>query len=250
VYQPVELPQFHLAADWSSIRLSQGIENLGINDLLASCYDNPQFSSGGACSSFQRLTATQLADNPTRVAGDIANGYTTGFINTASLQFTGLIASTDYGFDVRDIVSAWTNGGSFRVGTKVFYRDKYILIADPGDAAVNQVGNAGFPRYTGQFNLFYSRNALDAMLQALWTGAVKNDQTLGTDVIPAIYNDVGSYWKFNATLGWQFLEHLHAQLVVNNLFDKRPSIAQVLAESYGTYDLIGRSYLLEFSGRF
>jgi iron complex outermembrane recepter protein len=249
VYQPVDLPRFHLAADWSNIHLLDGIENLGIDALLATCYDNPQYPNA-ACTNFARLTAAQVAGNPSRVAGDIANGYTTGYINTASLQFTGLITSTDYTVDVRDIVRAWTNGGSIRFGTKLFYRDKYLLLAEPGDAAINQVGNAGLPRFAGQFNFFYTRKAFDALLQALWTGPVKLDQTVGPDVIPSVYNDIGSYWKFNLTLGWEFFDHLHAQLVVNNLFDKRPTVAEVLSENYGTYDLIGRSYMVRISGRF
>ncbi|HEY6925807.1 MAG TPA: TonB-dependent receptor [Steroidobacteraceae bacterium] len=249
VYQPTELPKLHVAVDWSNIHLLGGIENLGINELLASCYDNPQFPNN-ACASFQRLNASQLASNPTRVVADIANGYATGYINTASLQFTGLIAAADYGFDFGDLVSSWKNAGSLRFGTKLFYRDKYILTANPGDAAVNRVGDVGLPRYAGQFNFFYTLKAFDAMLQALWTSAVKVDQTLGPDVIPAVYNDIGNYWKFNATLGYTFFDHVHAQLVVNNLFDKRPTVAEMLSENYGTYDIIGRSYMLEISGRF
>jgi iron complex outermembrane recepter protein len=249
VYQPVALPRFHLAADWSNIHLLDGIENLGIGGLVDSCYDNPQYPNS-ACTAFQRLTAAQVAGNPTRVVGDIADGYLTQYVNTSSLQFSGLITSTDYTFDIRDVVPAWTNGGSLRLGTKLFYRDKYVLVTEPGAAAVNQVGNAGLPRFAGQFNFFYNRKAFDALLQALWTGPVKLDQTVGPDVIPNVYNDISSYWKFNLTLGWELFDHVHAQLVVNNLFDKRPTVAEVLSENYGTYDIIGRSYLVRISGRF
>src|SRR6185312_11075574 len=115
VYQPVDWPRFHFAADWSNIHLLDGIENLGITELLDSCYDNPQYPTA-ACTNFQRLTAGQVAGNASRVAGDIANGYTTGYFNTASLQFSGLITSTDYGFDIGDVAPAWSNAGSVRFG--------------------------------------------------------------------------------------------------------------------------------------
>src|SRR5581483_2659284 len=185
VYQPVELPRFHLAADWSNIHLLDGIENLGIANLIAACYDNPQYPNP-ACANFQRLTPAQTAGNDARVPGDIADGFVTPYVNTASLQFSGLITSTDYTFDV----PAWTGGGSLRVGSKLFYREKYVLLAQPGDTVLNQVGNAGLPRFAGQFNFFYSRDAFDALLQALWTGPVKYDKNAGPEVIQSVYNDI------------------------------------------------------------
>jgi iron complex outermembrane recepter protein len=250
VYQPVMLPRLRLAVDWSDIHLTGGIESLGIQQLLADCYDSPQYPNATGCANFQRLTSAELAANPTRVAGDIANGYTSGYINTSSLRFTGAILASELGFDVQDLVPSWRNAGSFRVGTKLFYRDKYELEADVSAPVVNQVGSAGFPRYTGQFNFNYSYRRFDALLQALWTSAVKVDPTLGSDVLPDIYNDIAGYWKFNGTLGVQIGDKFHAQLAVSNLFDKKVTVAELLTAQYGTYDVIGRSYALLLSAKF
>jgi iron complex outermembrane receptor protein len=250
VYQPAELPKFRISADWSDIHLTDGIESLSISSLVASCYDNPQFPNASSCADFRRLTPAELASNPARVAGDVADGYTSGYVNTSSLRFTGLIVATELGFDVQDLVSSWKNSGAIRVGTKLFYRGKYELETDVGAPVVNQVGSASFPRFSDQLNLYYTVNRFDALLQALWTSAVKVHQTLGSDAIPDVYNNISGYWKFNGTLGVEFLDNFHAQLVVNNVFNKKPTVAELLSSNFGTYDIIGRSYSLLVSAKF
>jgi outer membrane receptor protein involved in Fe transport len=250
VYQPVLLPRFRLAVDWSDIHLTGGIESLSIQGLIADCYDSAQFPNSASCASFRRLSSADLASNPARVAGDVANGYSSGYVNTSSLRFTGAIVASELGFDVHDIVSSWQNAGSLRIGTKLFYRNKYELEANAGALVVNQVGTAGFPRYTGQLNLNYTYRRFETLLQALWTSSVKLDPNLTSDTLPDIYNDIPGYWRFNGTLGVQIGDKFHAQLAVNNLFNKKVTVAELLTAQYGGYDVIGRTYALLVSARF
>src|SRR6185503_14863347 len=83
VYQPTAAPNFHIAVDWSNIALTKGIQSLDIDSLLATCYDSVNFPNDATCSTFHRLTAAEAAAQPgaSRIAGDIANGYRTGYIN-------------------------------------------------------------------------------------------------------------------------------------------------------------------------
>src|SRR3546814_20797024 len=55
------IPGFRLAADWTDIRLTGGIENLDIDATLASCYDSADFPNNAACGAFRRLTAPDIA---------------------------------------------------------------------------------------------------------------------------------------------------------------------------------------------
>ncbi len=100
VYQPVALPRLRMALDWSNIELEGGIENLGIGAQMAACYDSPDFPNLPACGSFRRLTAAEAAaqPGPTRVAGDVADGFRTGYINTSSIEFAGAILEAAYDF--------------------------------------------------------------------------------------------------------------------------------------------------------
>jgi iron complex outermembrane recepter protein len=253
VYQPAEAPRFHAAMDWSDIKLKDAIEPVDINSLLEACYDSTDYPNSPICHQFSRLNGSQAGpgtSNPARVAGDIANGYTSGYANLASIEMTGLIASAEYSFDVRDMVSAWQNGGSLHFGSKLFFRDKYIVLDDPTQPIVNDVGQVGFPRYAGQFNLGYDRQRLYFLLQALWTSAVRNNVTYDNTVLSDHFNDIGNYWKFNGTVGFKFSDHVKAQLVVNNLFDRRLTDAELYSANYATYDLFGRSYLFRISGSF
>lgn len=255
VYQPRILPRFRLSADWSDIKLEGGIQSLSINQMLTACYDSPNYPNDPACqaSVFQRLNAGQVgagSPNPTRVAGDIANGYNTGFINTASLEFAGLIVASEYGFDLSSLNSGWADAGSLRFGAKVFYTDKYDTVAFPGQPVIHSKGNVGTPEFSGQFSADWTWKNLDVYLQGLWTSSTKIDNTLDNATLSDHFNNVGSYWKFNGSVGYQVTPEVRAQVTVNNIFDKKLSDAQLFSGSYGTYDLIGRRYVFSLTATF
>jgi outer membrane receptor protein involved in Fe transport len=255
VYQPTVAPRFRFAADWSHIKLEGGIESLSINQVLGACYDSPNFPNSPECdpSVFRRLTASEVGpgtDNPTRIAGDIANGYNTGFINTSSLEFAGLIVVADYGFDLGQLNGAWDNAGDIRLSAKMFYTGQYDTVSFPGQPVFDSVGNVGTPRYSAQFSVNYTRDKFDLYLQTLWTSSTKNDTTLDNTTLEDHFNNVPAYWRFNASVGYQITKQVSARFTVNNLFDTGLSDSQLLSQSFGTYDLIGRSYLFNLSASF
>jgi outer membrane receptor protein involved in Fe transport len=250
VYQPEAVTSFRLAADWSHIRLTGGIESLGIGTLIASCYDSPDFPNSAACASFSRLSADEVgpgSDNPVRVTGDIANGYNSGYINSASLEFAGLIVAAEYSFELASLLPA---SGEMLLSAKAFNNRRYDFQTTPVSPVSSSVGSVGLPDWSGQLNVGYGRERFDVYLQALYTGSAKVSLLATSEDIPDADNLVGSYWKFNATLGFGVTERLKAQLAVNNVFDKEPSRAALYSGSFGTYDLIGRRYLLSLTGEF
>ena len=91
---------------------------------------------------------------------------------------------------------------------------------------------------------------IDVLGQALWTSAVKNDNTIDNSILLDHFNNVPSYWRFNATVGYQITPQVRAQVTVNNLFDKQPNDAQLFSGNFGTYDLIGRRYLVSVTTTF
>lgn len=240
VYQPATIQNLRIAIDWSEIELTGGIESLAIGTLINACYDSPDFPNLAACDAFRRLPAGETGPgsaNPVRVTGDIADGYRSGYVNVASIEFAGLIVAAEYGFEFLDF-------GTMQLGAKLFHNDTFIVRTTDSSPAVNDVGSVGLPDWSGQFNVGYTRERFEFALQALWTDAVKNDLLAGTDLLAASENDVDSYWRFNATAGFSFDEQFRLQLVVNNLFDEEPSQAALFSGSYGTYDLLGRRFLV------
>ncbi len=255
VYQPSLLPGFKFSADWSSINLTGGIQNLSINQVLDACYDSPNYPNDPACSAtrFMRLPAANAGAgtaNPVRVAGDIANGYSTGYINTSSIKFSGLIVTGEYAFNLGDLNDDWASAGGVNLGAKMFYTGRYDTVSFEGQNVLHLKGNVGTPAFSSQFNVDYAWDKLDVMVQGILISAVKNNTTLDSSVLSDHWNDVPAYWKFNGSVGYQITPELRGQLAVSNLLDRKLTDSQLYSDSYSTYDLIGRSFMISVTANY
>jgi outer membrane receptor protein involved in Fe transport len=247
VYSPPAIPRFNLALDWSHIDLTDGIQLLSINTVLSTCYDSTNYPANPACSQFRRLTPQQAAGT-IRVAGDIAAGYVTGYFNTSELVYSGLIASADYAFDVRDVVSAWSDGGSISLSAKLIYTGNYDQTQFVGGPIVSGVGTIGLPHWRAQVNANYAWHDFDGGVQVLWTGAVVSDKTATPEVVSDFR--ISPYTLVNANVGWQFTPNLRAQVSVQNLFDTAMPEVAIATRAFSTYDPLGRRYLFKLSAKF
>ena len=249
VYQPTAIPGLRLAADWSEIKLTGGIQRLAIGNLLEACYDSPNFPNEPSCAAFRRLSASEVgpgSTHPIRIAGDIADGYNSGYVNVASIKFAGLIMSAEYGF----ALSQNPEAGRLQFGAKLFHNNRYDVKTSAAAVPVNSVGSSATPKWSGQFNTAYMTDRLDLSLQALWTGPAKNNLLLDSEDVPDADNLIGTYWRFNATVGVRVDERFRVQVAVTNLFDRKPTQAQLNSQNYGRYDLLGRRYLLTMTAGF
>lgn len=245
VYQPRMIPGLRLAVDLSRIELTGGIQSLGIGTLIAACYDSANFPNEPACDSFRRLAAGEVGAgtaNPTRVTGDIANGYRSGYVNVSSLDFEGIIFLAEYGFNVGNLTGG-QGPGRVQFSAKGLHNRTFIQQTTAGSPRENQVGSVGLPDWSAQFNASYADDHFDLLVQALWTGSVLNDINATSEDIEDRFNRVDDYWRWNLTVGFRIRDNYRVQFVVNNLFDNRPSDAQLLSGTYGIYDLLGRRFL-------
>ena len=253
VYQPPAIPGFRLAADWTDVRLLGGIENLDVNSLMASCYDSASYPANDACGNFRRLTAADIASgNGTggaqRNPGDIANGFKTGFVNTSTLHFAGLIVAADYSFDISGLVPGAGGRSSMRLGTKLFYTDTFEQVLFDGQPITQAAGTVGVPKWRVQGNVGATLGEVDLDVQVLWRDKTKFslDQTIEDTPI----NDVGAYALVNGTIGFNVDDRFRLQLIVNNIFDRDIPYAALARRSFGSFDFLGRAYLLTASASF
>jgi iron complex outermembrane receptor protein len=245
VYQPPRIPGLRLAVDLSHIDLTGGIQSLGIGTLIAACYDSANFPNEPACESFRRLESTEVgagSANPTRVTADIANGYRSGYFNVSSLEFEGIIVLAEYGFNVGNLTGG-QGPGRIQFGAKGLNNRTYIVQTTASSPRENQVGSVGLPEWSAQLNASYADDRFDVLVQALWTDSVLNDINATSEDIEDRFNRVDDYWRWNLTVGFRIRDNYRLQFVVNNLFDTRPSDAQLFSGSYGTYDLLGRRFI-------
>src|SRR3546814_19332610 len=91
------------------------------------------------------LTAADIASGngtggAAREVGDIANGFATGFVNTSTLHFAGLIIAADYSLDIGGIAPNSDGRNMMRFGTKVFYTDRYDQQSFAGEPVTEAAG--------------------------------------------------------------------------------------------------------------
>lgn len=250
VYQPAWVTGLRMAFDWSDITLKDGIQTQGVNALLQACYDSSNYPNEQACQAFSRLTAAQAAaqPGPLRVAGDVANGFQSGFYNTSSLHFSGLIGAVEYGFDLNRLLGASGDVGRINLSARVFYTHKYETQALPGSPVVDQTGTMAVPDLSGNFSVGYVRGPLDLNVQMLWRDAVQLDPLATYEQTPV--NDIDAYATFNGTVGYRFGERVRAQFVVRNIFDEDVPYAAQVTRSFGAYDPLGRRYVFTLTATY
>jgi outer membrane receptor protein involved in Fe transport len=245
VYQPVDFQHFRFSADWSHISLKNGIELLGIDDILDSCYDSTSYPNA-ACSRFSRLTAGQVSGP--RKTGDIAAGFHQGYINTASIDFSGLSVAAHYNSPLSDIVSGWNDAGSVDLGGSIFYRNRFDEVDIAGEAVTHESGTIGLPEYQARLNLGYSWHNVDTEWQIRYTSPVVIDHTATIEDYPNYR--IPAYTLVIATLGYRITDQLRAQFVVNNVFGNGvPQVAQGQRAFY-PYNPIGRTFQFRLTAHF
>ncbi len=242
VFQPVAWPNFRMAIDWTDIKLDGGIQVIGIERSVENCYDSNSFPNA-ACGDFTRYTAADIAalppTFPSRQVGDLANGFTQTYVNLSTINFEGLIVSTEAVFDA--------GPGALSAGTTVFYTAKFEETVFQGDEAIDQAGLRGVPEYAVQFNIGYRWNQLDIDWQTLWKSSVD----VGVDIDPELLtaSRIPSYALHNLTVGYQFSEALRAQLGAVNVLDEEVPF-NALPNGFSGYDPIGRRYFLSLFTHF
>jgi outer membrane receptor protein involved in Fe transport len=237
VYQPVEFPRFRMSLDWNHIKLKDGIVSLGINDILASCYDSSNYPDNDACALFSRLSAAD-AKTP-RVPGDIAPGYRQGFVNSSGADLSGAILTAEY------VQPLPHDAGVLNFSGSVFYRNHYDVVDFEGGSETHAAGTVAYPKVQATVRAGYSWRRFETMWQARWTSGTVIDNTATIEDYPAYF--IHPYTLVSATFGYKFTPGVSLKLIVNNIFDKKLPYVALEQRAFSLYDPIGRTYMLRFS---
>ena len=160
------------------------------------------------------------------------------------------IIGAEYRFDLAEHMPNADLPGSMRLSAKMFYTDTYESRLQPGAPLNDAVGEISVPEFRGNFAIGYSNGPLDLDLQGIWTSAVVADNLATIENLPYEVNNIDDYWRFNGTIGYRINDRVRAQLAISNLFDVEVPFAAQVFHSFGTYDPIGRTYLLRLTANF
>jgi iron complex outermembrane receptor protein len=205
-----------LSLDYVAIDLERAIAALDGTSTLNACYDSSDFPNQ-YCGRFIRNAAGQV----TLVH--------TGFVNAGARNFRGIGTEFTTSFD---LPFPRTPGalGTLDVRLDHFFLNRLTQRIATGDLTVTQ-GTVGYSKHKATLELRWHKGPLYALWQtrfisrAVWSDSFSDSYTS--------IRGVGSWFLQNATLGYDWNEHLQLQLVVDNVFDKGPPYP-VPAQGNGT----------------
>jgi len=274
VYQPSFVPGLAISFDWANIKIEGAIANFNLTSILQVCYDSPT-PPADACGRFIRGNSNTdpitgqgqiLTNGAPTGTGATATGPSTGYINAGYTHFEGATAGVDYRTDLADALggamSGWLGGdpGRIEFNLDLYYVERQSTsVTGLGfdlDRFATEIGNA---RWRWKLETNYDRGPLSVNWTINWMDESRfnNDFTLETryplKVDDYFLHDIGiTYDLADWTERWGVgLDNLRARLVVRNVFDEEPPIyATGSANAYGTYDFIGRYYVMGLTARF
>ena len=256
---PRALPNFTVSADYFNIKLEGGVGALGANVILTTCLDtgNPFY-----CSQLVRRP-----DNGGLTGNSLASG---GYIvqtnvNVAASGFSGIDLQGAYK------LSLPRNMGKLAFALNGAYLLKTTTTQQPGAHTYDCAGLYGSTCQTVNPKWHHILRTswitpwdVTASLTWRYIGSVSLDQNSSD---PTLNNSAfGAFNSFNARLpsfsyidlaaSWNIKDNLELRGGINNILDKDPPLATFeitsggAANTYSTYDAMGRQMFVTFTAKF
>jgi iron complex outermembrane receptor protein len=237
------LPRMTLSVDYISIDIENVITSLSPTDVLDECYDSTTYPNA-ACS---KVTRTPSGPNQGQITL-----VQSGYANEGFQKFNGVQTNFVYGLDL---------GKGGRFGSLDFTLNEFFTNHNSQAVGENNQlvfpGEIGFSRHRAVFNTQWSKGPLFALWSVNYTGKAVFDNQQANNV--SQFTGVGAWWVNNVTVGYQPIDNLKLQLVVDNIFDKQqpyplPNVPPTSnnGNGTGTYfsGILGRYFVLSASYKF
>jgi outer membrane receptor protein involved in Fe transport len=233
VWQPSFIDGLRLQADYYEIKIKDVIANLSAAQIATGCFDNDNFNGADV------PNANEFCSRFTRDANGQITQVRTGFVNGGFLNFRGASAEVNYRLDLGDVgLHDW---GQLGFAWTYFQLRQFL-------SSVNQIvvddarGTFAQPKRQYQFQTQWARGPWDVSLQGSYLPGYQFS-------IPPItienqdITEAGSYWIFDAGVGYLINDQATVRFAVTNLFDREPPFP---IGGIGQYDVLGRRYALSF----
>ncbi|WP_179193827.1 TonB-dependent receptor domain-containing protein [Acetobacter malorum] len=227
-FQPRWVRGLTLGADLYDVRVKDEIAQLGIEDIMAACYDSTSYPNQ-YCSSFSR-----------DASGQINQGYQEGFYNIGTEHYRGLQAHLSYMMPLT-VVGLSENDGAIQ--TTVNYKHGFIHNGSILTSQYEYLGTSSDLRdnFTANFN--YLRGPLFVQWQMMYYGKAKYKLQVADGVYPN--NTMKQYFMFNTTIGYTFAKRYNVSFVMNNVFDAKPQYPYQGSTNRYWDAIIGRNFQVE-----
>jgi outer membrane receptor protein involved in Fe transport len=206
VITPSFIPGLSLSVDYVDVKLKNAISFFGASQVLASCYDSPDFPNNQFCARFKRETA----------AGPDKNQLTfveTSFFNADLLEYQGILADLDYRVRTPFLGADAKMG----FGISAQYLDKLESSSGGGEPVISR-GEIGYPKYSAVGSVSYTNDGLLLQVSANYTSSVRisiNDP-IETYPDPTIAANV----FVNAAMAYDIGKRFSFRIAVDNILGK------------------------------
>jgi iron complex outermembrane receptor protein len=229
---------FSLAVDYFDIKVENGVSRAGAGNILALCYDDPDFRAGG---SFCRFV--------TRAPGSAALTVADSYVNLSEDNVEGIDFTLRYARDL--------GPGRIRIGaavTKYFEQSNRLFSDDPLD---DFNGSLNTPDLTGTFDAAYTVDKFNLRYGLEWINDMESYTLFGRNPDTTnVFHEVPDYFLHNASVQYRS-DDFGITLGVRNLLNRDPP--QISAVSYNRvgnaplysgYDYLGRTFFVNVTTAF
>jgi outer membrane receptor protein involved in Fe transport len=233
VWQPSFINGLRIQADYYEIKIKDVIANLSAAQIATGCFDNENFNGNDV------PNANEFCSRITRDANGQITQIRTGFVNGGFLNFRGASAELNYRLDLGDVgLHDW---GQLGFAWTYFQLRQF-------KSSVNQIvvddarGTFAQPKRQYQFQVQWAKGPWDVSLQ----GGYLPGYQFSNPPLTIENQDItqtGSYWNFDAGLGYLINDNATLRFAVTNLFDREPPFP---IAGIGQYDVLGRRYAMSF----
>ncbi|OUY00081.1 TonB-dependent receptor [Ponticaulis sp.] len=230
VFQPSFVENLTFTVDYWEVEIEDAIRSVGASDILEGCLDSQSFPSVPFCGQYTRSTGGSSLGG--------LNGLTSGQINFASLEASGVDFSASYSFDYMD-----NTFGARLVGSYQEKLDQYYNPLDSSD--VNPaVGEMMLPELSGNLLLSWERGPMTLGLQTTY----QDEQSVAGIEDIDLYGQYAFFdetFIFDLTGSYEFNERISFFGGINNLADEEPFSTQTAwpVGPRGRYFFMGFNYV-------
>ena len=212
VLQPRFLDGLMVTVDYWSIEIDEAIQTISGEDILANCYDSPNWPNNAFCPLFER------EKDPTSPQFNGLTFLSVAPINFAAVESAGVDFAANYLFEAL--------GGDLAATINGTWVDRLDFYLDPSDSSVKdpQLTQIQRPEWAGNANLRYRRGEWGVG----WTTNYQSSQYLrgvrasnGSELFGGS-GKVGSFVSHNASFSYDFMNGSQIYGGVNNVFNKDP----------------------------
>jgi len=250
-FEPRWVDNLLFTADYVNIELTDAIQELGLTQLMQSCYDSSGFPNVSSCGAWTRDATGQVVD------------FQTGQANAALFIYEQMEFGVNYNFDVADglglINDSWgaRDLGNFEMRFRINHplKRRVSVVGEPND---NTLGGYDDPDWSGTYDFIWTGQNSRIFWRMLYQNESLLDPTgndLFEDLNGNLISKTDSVFIHNVTFSYNLdaffpgaPERTMIQLSVANLFKREPDVYQEARAYFGTAEYLGRYFTLTLQG--